>query len=102
MMMIRVSIVDPNRQMRESMAAAVAQQASGVLCLHKHADAGEAMPYLATALPDILLVDIDRPGRGGIESVVSFKTAHPPLIVLVLTSRDDNHEVLEALRKSAV
>ncbi|RYG31465.1 MAG: response regulator transcription factor, partial [Chitinophagaceae bacterium] len=51
--------------------------------------------------PDIVLMDIDMPGRNGIEGLKLIRQANNDVKVLMLTVFDDNKNVFEAVRNGA-
>ncbi|MCX7009765.1 MAG: response regulator transcription factor [Kiritimatiellaeota bacterium] len=99
-MSIRISIVEDDRVTRESLATLLGR-ASGFTCLGTYASAEEALAKVPQQLPDVLLVDINLPGRSGIECVAELKTAFPQLQVLMLTVYDDTESIFESLRAGA-
>ncbi|EDY16768.1 two component transcriptional regulator, LuxR family [Chthoniobacter flavus Ellin428] len=99
-MPIRISIVEDDRITRESLAALIAR-AENLECLDTYANAEEALHHAPERLPDVLLVDINLPGRSGIECVAALKTAHPRLNVLMLTTYDDTENIFASLRAGA-
>lgn len=51
--------------------------------------------------PDIVLMDIDMPGRSGIEAVKHIRAAGATIPILMLTVFDDTHHVFEAICSGA-
>ncbi len=72
-------------------------------CVIAETDNGEdAVEYARKLLPDVILMDIGLAGRmNGIEATRRIKQAHPHIRVIVLTSRSDDAEVLDALSAGA-
>src|SRR5258708_33793188 len=99
-MPLRVSIVEDDRVTRESLAALISR-AKDLACLATYANAEDAMREVPKQFPDVLLVDINLPGRSGIECVAVLKAAHPQLNVLMLTTYDDAANIFESLRAGA-
>ena len=99
-MPLRVSLVEDDRVTRESLAALIAR-ADDLECLATYANAEDAMRDVPKHLPDVLLVDINLPGRSGIECVAALKAGHPKLNVLMLTTYDDTENIFESLRAGA-
>jgi DNA-binding NarL/FixJ family response regulator len=99
-MSIRVSIVEDDRVTRESLAALIAR-AENLECFATYPNAEEAMRHVPEHRPDVLLVDINLPGRSGIDCVAMLKAAHPELSVLMLTTYDDSENIFESLRAGA-
>jgi DNA-binding NarL/FixJ family response regulator len=66
-----------------------------------YGSAEEALREVPRHLPDVLLMDIELPGRSGIECTSVLKAAHPDLQVLILTTYDDSEKIFDALRAGA-
>lgn len=50
---------------------------------------------------EILLVDLELPGQGGIELIEKLRTEQPETTAIVLTSSDDPEDVFSAIRSGA-
>lgn len=98
--MLRISIVEDDRTTRESLVALI-EHADGLECQSAHATAEHALRELAKRPPDVLLVDINLPGRSGIECVAEIHTIHPELNVLMLTTYEDTKNIFDSLRAGA-
>ena len=61
----------------------------------------EALQALRTAPFDVMLLDVNMPGIGGIETLRRVRAALPRLPVLMLTVRDGEEEKVEALELGA-
>jgi DNA-binding NarL/FixJ family response regulator len=70
--------------------------------LARAASAEEALAWPAGVSPALLLVDVALPGRSGAASVKDFLTRWPEAKVIMLTGRDADEPVLEAVRAGAV
>lgn len=67
------------------------------------ADSSEETLRLARELqPDILLLDISMPGRGGIEITRQLHLSQPDLRILILTAHEDDSLVREAFSAGAM
>jgi DNA-binding NarL/FixJ family response regulator len=64
-------------------------------------DGARALELLASAKPDIVLMDLKMPGMNGVQATHAIRLAHPALPVLVLTTFDDDAWVLDAIRAGA-
>lgn len=95
-MTIKVAIYEDNTALRESLVMLL----SG---LEDYAVVGAFGNCLNAAQdtlqlqPDVVLMDIDLPGRSGIEGVLTIKNARPATEVLMLTIFDDDDRVFQAL-----
>ena len=52
-------------------------------------DATEAISLARTLRPDVILMDVELPGVGGIAAIETLRTATPDSTVVVFTLRDD-------------
>lgn len=50
---------------------------------------------------DILLLDLNMPGMGGLATLQQLQAAHSKLRVILLTASDDDHQFVEALKLGA-
>ena len=98
--MIRVSIVEDDRLTRESLAELLAL-AKGIEVLATYADAESAIQSVPANAPDVLLVDINLPGKSGIECVTALKAVLPAMQVLMLTTYDNSDAIFDSLRAGA-
>lgn len=62
----------------------------------------EAIHHAATRHPDIILMDLRMPVMDGVEATRKIKGLDPKIKVIVLTTFDDDDDVVNALRAGAV
>lgn len=63
---------------------------------------GEAAIEMAgTFEPDLILMDIQMPGIGGVMATKLIKERYPQVIILILTTFDDDAYIIDALRYGA-
>ncbi|HUY82615.1 MAG TPA: response regulator transcription factor [Acidobacteriaceae bacterium] len=63
---------------------------------------GEDALHLARAQPfDVVLLDLNMPGIGGMKTLERLRTAYPRLPILILTVRDEEQDKVEALEQGA-
>lgn len=98
--MITVSIVEDDQVTRESLAELLAL-APGIRVMATYGDAESALKAVPNQVPEVLLVDINLPGKSGIECVAALKTALPRLQVLMLTTYDNSDAIFDSLRAGA-
>jgi DNA-binding NarL/FixJ family response regulator len=98
--MIRISIVEDNRGTREGYIKLL-RHAPGIVCLASYENAEQAEKAIPQLLPDVVIMDINLPGRSGIECVGRLKRLHPQLEFLMLTTHDDSDMIFESLRVGA-
>ena len=64
-------------------------------------DGDSALNKALAVLPDILLLDINMPGRSGLEILPLLRRDAPDVKVLILTGRDEDAYIVRALRSGA-
>lgn len=109
--MIRVMLVDDQVSLLAGLRAilgtheeftVVATARSGEEALEILARLGPASPAAeGGALPDIILMDIRMPGMGGVTATRLIKERYPQIVVLILTTFDDDDYVIDALHYEA-
>ena len=91
----RILLVDDDETFRESLNDFF--QAKGYL--FRGAESGEAaLAMMGDLTFDLLLVDLQMPGMGGIEFIRQVKRRRPDIRILVLTAYGDKESAIEALR----
>ena len=74
---------------------------STVDCKAIFSNAEEALIQIPRNPPSIALVDINLPGKNGIECIAQLKELCPSLVCLVLTMYEEDEMIFEALRAGA-
>jgi len=95
---IRILIVDDETAIRRALRPPLLELGFQVA----EASRGEeALQMLRSAPSDVVLLDINMPGIGGLETLRRIRAASPRLPVLMLTVRDGEEEKVEALELGA-
>jgi two-component system KDP operon response regulator KdpE len=95
---IRILVVDDEPAIRRALRPPLVELGFQVA----EASRGEeALQALRTAPHDVVLLDINMPGIGGIETLKRIRSFAPRLPVLMLTVRDDEEDKVEALELGA-
>ncbi len=97
---IRVAIVEDTTSVREGMAS-ILNASPGFECVCTCASTEEALRTIPQALPEVVLMDINLPGRSGIECVRQLKEQLPQLQIVMLTIEADSQRVFESLAAGA-
>ena len=97
---IKVLIADDHKLYREGIKALLDGEADIDIILE--ANNGEAiLQTLAEHPVDIILMDIDMPGMGGIEATQAVKQQYPHTRILILSMYDDIDFILKVLKAGA-
>lgn len=99
-MNIRVALVEDDRVVRENLWELI-EAAPGYSCVAHCATAEEALRILPLARPEVVLMDINLPGRSGIECVKGLRLLLPGLQIIMLTVEADGERALESLKAGA-
>ena len=97
---IRIFLVDDHPLLRQGIAGRIGEEPDLAMC-GQAGSAAEALPAIASAKPDIVIVDISLPGRDGIELIKDIKARHRAMLVLVLSMHDESLYAERALRAGA-
>jgi DNA-binding NarL/FixJ family response regulator len=97
---IRVLVVDDHVFYREGVKTLLATRPDEVIVVGEAATGDEAIRIAAATAPDVVLMDLNMPGVGGLTATERLSVAHPDIAVLVLTMLDDD-SVLPAIRAGA-
>lgn len=97
---IRVLVVDDHVFYREGVKTLLATRPDDVVVVGEAGTGEEAVEVAAAAAPDVVLMDLNMPGAGGLTATERLTAAHPDIAVLVLTMLDDD-SVLPAIRAGA-
>lgn len=98
--MIKIVVIDDHPVVREGLVATLEDEAEFTV-VGEAGSAEEAQRVVATARPDVVLLDLELPGVGGLEAIPQLQQAHSGARLLVLTAYDTDERVLGALRAGA-
>jgi DNA-binding NarL/FixJ family response regulator len=96
----KIFIIDDHAVMREGLGALINQSADLQVC-GEAASAEEALEFVASAAPDLTVVDLSLPGEGGLELIKTLKSRHPSMPILVLSMHDEMIYGERAIRAGA-
>ncbi len=100
-LIIRTAILDDDREFSEVLSM-ILNKSEGFKCVATYQNCDEALKKIEEDLPDILLLDIEMPGKSGIESLKEIKSAFPTVKVMMLTVYSDSEKIFQSLRGGAV
>jgi DNA-binding NarL/FixJ family response regulator len=99
-MPIRVSIVEDDKGVREAITDII-RTATGLQFVGAFVSAEEALEKVSAKNTDVALVDINLPGRSGIELVADLKAANPKLYLIMMTVYEDAEKIFNSLQAGA-
>jgi len=97
---IRVLLVDDHHLFREGLANILNTQ----LDFEVVGEAGDGLEALIKArqlVPDLILMDVGMPGCDGLEATQRIKQELSDVTIVMLTVRDENEKLFEAIRNGA-
>lgn len=98
--MIRVFIVDDHEIIRQGLKM-ILKEAPDLTVVGEAADGNEALKKLRTAECDVLVLDMNMPGKSGIELLTEIKALRPKLHIIVLTIHPEDKFALKTLKAGA-
>lgn len=99
-MTTKVLLFEDNDLLRESISSMVSLN-EGMKLLGTFSHANDLENQLKHFQPNLVLMDIEMPGRTGIEATKIVKQWNPNAMVLMLTVFDDSENVLNAIKAGA-
>jgi DNA-binding NarL/FixJ family response regulator len=100
MKQIRVLLVDDHALFREGLAGIISAQAD-MQVVGEANDGLEAFVKAQELKPDLILMDVEMPGMNGLEAARQIKQILPETIIVMLTVRDDDDKLFQALKNGA-
>jgi DNA-binding NarL/FixJ family response regulator len=97
---IRVVIAEDQASVRRGTAMLLAT-ASDMECVGLAINGIEAVQLAQLLKPDVVLMDLHMPLKGGVAATREITATHPQTQILVLTTLDDDETVFEAVRAGA-
>ena len=98
--MIRIVVIDDHPIVRQGLASALDDEPDFEV-VGQAASAEDALDLVSRARPDVVLLDLELSGMGGIEALPRLLQAHPESRVLIFTAYGAEERVLGALRAGA-
>ncbi|MBN2305791.1 MAG: protein kinase [Anaerolineae bacterium] len=97
---IRVVLADDHRILRTSLAMYLDDNPA-IDVVGEADDGAQAIEIVREKNPDVLLLDLNMPGMGGLDALPQVRSTWPNVKVLVLTGRDEDAYIMRALRAGA-
>jgi DNA-binding NarL/FixJ family response regulator len=97
---LQVLIADDSEPFRAGLTALMASL-DGMAVVGSATDGDEAIALALDLQPDVVLMDLNMPGRNGIEATRAIVSAAPHIAVLILTMHEDDESVFAAVQAGA-
>jgi DNA-binding NarL/FixJ family response regulator len=97
---LNILITDDHANVRRGLRELLADAFSGA-CFSEAVNGDETLAQLLITQPDVLLLDINMPGRGGFEVLKDVKHIYPQLPVIMVSVQPESQYALRCLRAGA-
>jgi DNA-binding NarL/FixJ family response regulator len=98
---IRVLVVDDHALFRRGLEMVLAQEPD-IDVVGEAEDGAQAVEMAAATTPDIVLMDVRMPKRGGIDACTAIKDIVPSSKIIMLTISDDEADLYDAIKAGAM
>src|SRR5215211_270583 len=100
MAMIRVVLVDDHPIVRSGIRYLL-EKTSDIVVVGETGEGSEAIGLIDELAPDVVLLDMEMPGRTGVEIARQLRAAGSPVRILAISAYDDEHYILALLASGA-
>jgi DNA-binding NarL/FixJ family response regulator len=97
---VRVVIVDDQELFRRGLTMLIDAE-DDIDVVGQAADGVAATELAATAVPDVILMDIRMPKRSGIDACLAIKAVVPSANIIMLTVSDEESDLYDAIKNGA-
>src|SRR5579875_1025576 len=98
---IRVLVVDDHALFRRGLQMVLGAE-TDIEVVGEASDGAEALKVAAETTPDIVLMDVRMPKRGGIDATMAIKDAVPSTKIIMLTISDEEADLYDAIKAGAM
>jgi len=98
--MIRILLADDHKMFREGVRGLL-EARSDMTVVGEAATGEEALAAATEHRPDVVILDVSMPGRGGLETVSELKRRNPKVRVLMLTVHPEDRFAVRCLKGGA-
>ncbi|WP_291652128.1 response regulator transcription factor [Clostridium sp.] len=93
---IRVIVVDDHDLIREGLNRIISFEEDLIIC-GQFRSGEELLNNMKNYNPDIILLDINMPGKNGIETLKTLKILYPNIKIVMLTVENDKKTIMESI-----
>jgi two-component system NarL family response regulator len=97
---VRILLADDHDLFREGLAGIIATQPD-MQVVGEAGDGLEAIIKARDLKPELILMDIQMPGCDGLEATLKIKQELPETVIVMLTVRDEEEKLFEAIKNGA-
>lgn len=98
--MIRILLADDHKMFREGVRSLL-EARSDMTVVAEAGTGEEALAHAGEHSPDVVLLDVSMPGRGGLETVAELKRRNPRVRILMLTVHPEDRFAVRCLKGGA-
>ncbi len=99
-MEINVAIVEDNKDIREGLVYLI-KSSEGFNCTSNFSNSEDALAILPNSDVDVVLMDINLPGKSGIECAAELKSLRKDIQIIMLTIFEDDDNIFKSLQAGA-
>ena len=93
---MKILVIDDHPMFRSSIASLLSARFSQALCT-ECATAEDALSHLKQSKFDLILLDLNLPGIGGIQAVEAIRRFQPNIPILILSASENLHDIHRCL-----
>ena len=97
---IQVLIFDDHAEMRKMYALMLSTE-TDMICIGAYSNCMDAVKQVDKHKPDVILMDIEMPGKSGIDAVKEIKTAYPDMKIIMQTIFSDDDKIFNSICNGA-
>src|SRR5215831_15621127 len=95
-MSTEIIIFEDNEQLRSSLVVLL-NESDAHIVIGDYENANHAPDIVRRDRPDVVIMDIDLPGKSGIQGVAEIKEARPATLVIMYTMFEDDEKIFKSL-----
>jgi two-component system, NarL family, nitrate/nitrite response regulator NarL len=100
-MTIKVLVADDHNLFRQGLISLIKTRSNEVEVIGEAATGKETIRLAKELQPDVILMDIYMPEGGGLEATKLIKEEFPGIIIVILTSSEEDKHIYEAVQLGA-